>query len=70
MLLPLHLEQVLVVELSSIEKVYHGSWNTAGELGHTIVQPNGRECGCGNHGCLEAYAGARHIVERTQQTDP
>lgn len=46
--------------------VYHGSWNTAGELGHTIVQPNGRKCGCGNHGCLEAYAGARHIVERTQ----
>lgn len=48
-------------------KVYHGSWNTAGELGHTVVEPNGRECGCGNHGCLEAYAGARHIVERTQQ---
>ena len=47
-------------------KVYHGSWNTAGELGHTVVQPNGRRCGCGNHGCLEAYAGARHIVERTQ----
>ena len=48
-------------------KVYHGSWNTAGELGHTVVQPNGRKCGCGNLGCLEAYAGARHIVERTQQ---
>lgn len=48
-------------------KVYHGIWNTAGELGHTIVQPKGRLCGCGNHGCLEAYAGARHIVERTQQ---
>jgi len=48
-------------------KVYHGSWNTAGELGHTVVQPNGRKCGCGNQGCLEAYAGARHIVERTQQ---
>lgn len=48
-------------------KVYHGSWNTAGELGHTVVQPNGRECGCGNRGCLEAYAGARHIVERTHQ---
>ncbi len=48
-------------------KVYHGTWNTAGELGHTVVQPDGRECGCGNRGCLEAYAGARHIVERTQQ---
>ena len=49
------------------KKVYHGSWNTAGELGHTIVKPDGRKCGCGNRGCLEAYAGARHIVERTQQ---
>lgn len=48
-------------------KVFHGSWNTAGELGHTIVQPNGRKCGCGNRGCLEAYAGARHIVQRTHQ---
>ena len=48
-------------------QVYHGSWNTAGELGHTIVQPKGRKCGCGNTGCLEAYAGAKGIVERTQQ---
>ncbi len=47
-------------------KVYNGSWNTAGELGHTVVKPNGRKCGCGNRGCLEAYAGARHIIERTQ----
>ncbi len=48
-------------------QVYHGSQNTAGELGHTIVEPNGRYCGCGNQGCLEAYAGAKNIVERTQE---
>ncbi len=48
-------------------KVYHGSRNTAGELGHTIVEPNGRVCGCGNLGCLEAYAGAKNIVERIEQ---
>ncbi len=48
-------------------RVYHGSQNTAGELGHIIVEPNGRYCGCGNHGCLEAYAGAKNIVERTQE---
>ncbi|MYC77528.1 ROK family protein [Candidatus Poribacteria bacterium] len=47
--------------------VYHGSQNTAGELGHTVVEPNGRYCGCGNQGCLEAYAGAKNIVERTQE---
>ena len=48
-------------------KVYHGSQNTAGELGHTVVEPNGRYCGCGNQGCLEAYAGAKNIVERIQE---
>ena len=47
-------------------QVYHGSQNTAGELGHTVVEPNGRYCGCGNQGCLEAYAGAKNIVERMQ----
>ena len=47
-------------------KVYHGSQNTAGELGHTVVEPDGRYCGCGNQGCLEAYAGAKNIVERIQ----
>ena len=48
-------------------KLYHGSQNTAGELGHTIVEPNGRYCGCGNQGCLEAYAGAKGIIERLQE---
>lgn len=48
-------------------EVYHGSQNTAGELGHTVVEPNGRYCGCGNQGCLEAYAGAKNIVERVQE---
>ena len=48
-------------------EVYHGSQNTAGELGHTVVQPDGRYCGCGNQGCLEAYAGAKNIVERVQE---
>ena len=48
-------------------EVYHGSQNTAGELGHTVVEPNGRYCGCGNQGCLEAYAGAKNIVERIQE---
>ena len=34
--------------------LYHGV-GLAGELGHMKVQPNGRACGCGGHGCLEAY---------------
>lgn len=34
----------------------------AGELGHVIVERNGRLCGCGRHGCLETYASATGIV--------
>jgi len=34
----------------------------AGELGHTIVELDGRQCGCGRKGCLETYASATGIV--------
>ena len=34
----------------------------AGEVGHTILDPAGPLCGCGNRGCLEAYAGSRGLL--------
>lgn len=37
-------------------KIYTGSKQGAGEIGHCIVVPGGRTCGCGNRGCLESYA--------------
>jgi glucokinase len=36
----------------------------AGEIGHVIIEPGGRECGCGARGCLETIASARAIAER------
>ncbi len=33
-----------------------------GEIGHTCVEPGGRQCGCGNKGCLEMYTSAKGIV--------
>jgi glucokinase len=36
----------------------YGHDGFAGELGHTMVDPNGRECGCGKRGCLETYVSA------------
>lgn len=56
-------------------KVVRGHDGFAGELGHTIVFPGGRTCGCGRKGCLETYVSAtgvkRTIVERlAQSTDP
>ncbi|MEW6702711.1 MAG: ROK family protein [Bacteroidota bacterium] len=42
-------------------ELVYGSDGFAGEIGHTIVDPNGRECGCGRKGCLETYASATGI---------
>lgn len=39
-----------------------GSNGFAGEIGHSCIHPNGRECGCGKRGCLETYAAERGIV--------
>ena len=41
---------------------HRGNLGYAGELGHTTVVPDGRLCGCGHRGCLEAYVGAKGIV--------
>jgi glucokinase len=32
------------------------------EVGHIAVQPNGRLCGCGNHGCMEQYSSASGLT--------
>ncbi len=44
-------------------KLIHGSTGAAGELGHSILIPNGRKCSCGRYGCLETYTSARGIVQ-------
>jgi len=43
-------------------KPYPGQHGVAMEVGHIIVQPGGRSCGCGNRGCLEQYASASGVA--------
>jgi glucokinase len=43
-------------------EVVYGHTGFAGELGHTIVVPGGRDCGCGRQGCFETYASASGLV--------
>jgi len=43
-------------------QMVYGHTGFAGELGHTIIVPGGRECGCGRHGCYETYASASGFV--------
>lgn len=48
-------------------RLFHGVSDVAGELGHTTIEANGRRCGCGNYGCLEAYASGPAIAERARE---
>ena len=49
-------------------KVLYGSDGFAGELGHTCVErKNGRPCGCGKTGCLEAYCSAMGIARTARE---
>jgi glucokinase len=45
-------------------KLWLGANEGGGEIGHQIVNPNGRQCGCGNFGDLEGEASRDAIVER------
>lgn len=47
-------------------KLLSGSHHSAGEIGHTILDPNGPICTCGNQGCLEAFAGSRGLLKRAR----
>ena len=48
-------------------KEHRGHGGYAGEFGHTCVYPDGRQCGCGNKGCVEAYVGAKGIVKTAEK---
>lgn len=56
-------------------QLVYGSDGFAGELGHVVVRrENGRSCGCGRFGCLEAYCSAtgvartaRELLETTEE---
>jgi glucokinase len=43
-------------------RVHLGHDGTAGEMGHQTIDPDGPWCGCGNRGCVEAYARADQIA--------
>lgn len=43
-------------------RVHQGHDGTAGEVGHQTIDPDGPWCGCGNRGCLEAYARADQLA--------
>lgn len=50
-------------------EVRRGPTGLAGEIGHTVVHPGGRTCGCGGQGHLEAYAGRAGMEKRARELE-
>ncbi len=54
-------------------RIYRGPTGLGTELGHIVLNPDGPECGCGNHGCFEAYASGTALTRmgrEAAQDDP
>ncbi|MFD5213342.1 ROK family protein [Microbacterium sp. NPDC058345] len=43
-------------------RIWRGARGTAGEVGHLVVEPGGRVCGCGQRGCIETLCGGGAIA--------
>ncbi|HQR27164.1 MAG TPA: ROK family glucokinase [Nocardioides sp.] len=48
-------------------RLHRGAFGVAAEVGHLRVVPDGRLCGCGNHGCLEQYASGSALVRSARE---
>ena len=48
-------------------KLIEGFNGFAAEVGHIVIRPGGRQCGCGKRGCLEAYCSASALVRDTRR---
>lgn len=47
--------------------LYRGAFGVGAEIGHLRVVPQGRLCGCGNHGCFEQYASGTALVRDARE---
>ena len=54
-------------EVETLLRELHDGRGAAGEIGHMVVKPEGRKCGCGRRGCLEAYAGRARMERRAHK---
>lgn len=48
-------------------ELFRGTFGIAGEFGHIRMVPDGRLCGCGNHGCWEQYASGSALVREVRE---
>lgn len=49
------------------KNLYNGNLGMGAELGHMVIELDGKECGCGRKGCFEAYASATALNRETKE---
>lgn len=50
------------------DNIYRGAYNSAGKIGHIVVDRNGIQCDCGNVGCLETVSSVSALVRQTKES--
>lgn len=56
--------------LISKGKIFRGKMNFSGEIGHTVVDPYGNYCTCGNFGCIQTYIAEQFLLEEASKVKP
>ncbi|GIP22882.1 ROK family transcriptional regulator [Paenibacillus sp. J22TS3] len=51
-------------------EIYRGKTNSAGEIGHTTIDPNGMLCDCGKAGCLQTYININSLLSEANKVRP
>ncbi|MEN3121591.1 ROK family protein [Janibacter sp. LM] len=49
------------------DRLLRGAFGISGEIGHVTLDPRGPRCGCGNDGCLEAFASGTALERRARE---
>jgi len=63
----LHLGEGIALGIVANGQLYEGANGNVGELGHSIIEPDGPICYCGNYGCLESLASPSAVVRQAQE---
>lgn len=51
-------------------EIYRGATNSAGEIGHVMMNPHGMMCDCGNVGCLQTYITIPSLLSQAKKIEP
>lgn len=52
------------------QQIYRGNLFGSGQIGHTIIDPQGDRCACGRYGCLETLASLSALKKKARQLEP